>query len=131
AEAFAGRGAEVVLVLGPGTVLPQDDRIRVEYVVSADDMLDACLKWFPESDVTVLSAAVADYKPAEVAERKIKKKDDQLTLQLVKTPDIAATLGAQKRTGQCLVGFALETDDEEKNDSVKLMRKNRDKIVVY
>ncbi len=94
-------------------------------------MLQACLSHFAESDIAVMTAAVADYAPAEVLDRKIKREKDSLgTINLVKNPDIAATLGAEKRPGQLLVGFALETDHEFENAVDKLRRKNLDMIVL-
>jgi phosphopantothenoylcysteine decarboxylase/phosphopantothenate--cysteine ligase len=93
-------------------------------------MLEACSGYFDSADITVLSAAVADYKPAEEAKQKIKKKADDLTLALTKTDDIAATLGKRKHNGQIIVGFALETEEEEANALKKLKSKNFDLIVL-
>ncbi len=130
AEAFSQRGAEVHLVLGPETVKPSDDRIRVSHIVSADDMLSVCENLFPSMDVAVLAAAVADYKPSRIASEKIKKTSDEMTLSLVKTPDIAASLGQMKKPNQLLIGFALETEDAVANASDKLKRKQMDMIVL-
>ncbi len=130
AEEFASRGSEVTLILGPDSVLPLDERIRIERIISADDMLSACESFFPKSDVTVLAAAVADYKPALVSTEKIKKDSDRMTIELVRTPDIAATLGSKKRNHQILVGFALETKDGEANAIEKMNKKNMDMIVL-
>lgn len=130
AEALARRGAAVTLVLGPGSSLPEADTLRVIRVVSAQEMYAACAPLFPDMDITVLAAAVADYRPAVFSEQKIKKKDEDLSLQLAKTIDIAATLGGQKKSGQILVGFALETDNEIENARQKLVRKNLDIIVL-
>lgn len=130
AEAFARQGAGVTLVLGPswiGTTQPGITTIRVE---TAAEMLEAAMSVFPDADVAVLAAAVADYRPSEVATQKIKKRDDDLSIRLEKTPDIAATLGARKKTNQVIVGFALETNDEEANALKKLERKNFDFIVL-
>ena len=93
-------------------------------------MLGACTRQFDTSDVTVLAAAVADYKPKTIAPEKIKKSSDQLTLELVKTPDIAAAVGKLKKKDQVLVGFALETTDGENNAREKMLRKNMDMIVL-
>jgi phosphopantothenoylcysteine decarboxylase/phosphopantothenate--cysteine ligase len=130
AEEFAQRGADVDLILGPDSVLPQNDRIKVTRIVSADEMLDACNSRFEDADIAVLAAAIADYKPAVAATEKIKKNSDTLTLELVRTPDIASVLGKQKRNGQILVGFALETNDAEANAIEKLTKKNMDMIVL-
>jgi phosphopantothenoylcysteine decarboxylase/phosphopantothenate--cysteine ligase len=93
-------------------------------------MYEACLTIFPTADVTVLAAAVADYKPKTVADQKIKKKDEDITLELIKTTDIAASLGKQKHNGQVIVGFALETENEKTNALKKLESKNFDLIVL-
>ena len=130
AEEFAQRGSEVELILGPDSVLPQDERIKVTRIVTADEMLEACESRFHNSDITVLAAAIADYKPAVVAKEKIKKSLDTLSLELIRTADIAATLGKQKRKNQILVGFALETQDAEANAIEKLTKKNMDMIVL-
>lgn len=130
AEEFAHRGAQVELILGPDSVLPVDDRIRITRVTSADEMLSACQAKFNECHIAVLAAAVADYKPVTVATEKIKKKSESFTLELVKTPDIAASLGKQKRADQVLVGFALETTNPEANAQEKLIKKNLDMIVL-
>ena len=130
AEESAAQGADVHLVLGPDSVLPSDDRIHVTRVVSADQMLEACEALYPDMDVAILAAAVADYKPAVVAKEKIKKNPDGLTLNLIRTPDIAASLGKQKKDGQILVGFALETHDGEANALEKMKIKNMDMIVL-
>jgi phosphopantothenoylcysteine decarboxylase/phosphopantothenate--cysteine ligase len=93
-------------------------------------MFEACLPVFPKTDIAVLAAAVADYRPKYPSTEKIKKKDTEMTLELAKTVDIAATLGAEKMPHQIIVGFALETSDEEKNALSKLARKNLDFIVL-
>lgn len=130
AETLADQGAEVTLVLGPTTVQPSHPGLRVVPVMSAQDMYEACAPIFPGSDITVLAAAVADYRPAVFSEVKIKKKDEDMRIDLAKTVDIAATLGRQKRPGQMLVGFALETNNEEDNALAKLEKKNLDFIVL-
>lgn len=130
AEEFAKRGAHVHLILGPEAVQPEHPHIQVEHIISADDMLAACKKHFSNADVTILAAAVADYKPATVSSEKIKKTGDHLVLELVKTPDIAAILGQAKKPGQLLVGFALETINGEAHAVEKLRKKNLDMIVL-
>ncbi len=130
ADTLAAHGAEVTLVLGPTHLRPQHPGVTVISVMSAAQMHEACAARYPDTDITVLAAAVADYRPATVATQKIKKKDDELSLELAKTIDIAAALGAQKRPGQLNIGFALETNDEEANARGKLARKNFDFIVL-
>ena len=98
--------------------------------MSASAMYEACARVFPETDIAVLAAAVADYRPKIFSETKIKKKDSELTLELEKTVDIAASLGKEKRASQVLVGFALETNEELRNAQSKLERKNFDFIVL-
>lgn len=93
-------------------------------------MLDACLQHYKDSKACIMCAAVADFTPVNVSAQKIKKQDTGLSIELKKTTDILKTLGEQKRNGQILVGFALETNDEEKNAVEKLQRKNLDFIVL-
>ncbi len=130
AEALADKGATVNLVTGPTQQHTKHPRISVNRVTSAEEMYTLCTSLFPSSDITVLSAAVADYRPAVVAPQKIKKKDEELTLTLTKTHDIAASLGKLKHNGQIIVGFALETDQEHTNALKKLESKNFDLIVL-
>ncbi len=130
AEVLAEQGAEVTLVLGPTGLKPANQAIKVVPVISASAMYEACARVFPETDIAVLAAAVADYRPKVFSETKIKKKEGELTLELEKTVDIAASLGKEKRAGQVLVGFALETNDELRNAQSKLERKNFDFIVL-
>lgn len=130
AEALARRGADVTLVLGPTYVRPTHPAVHVVPVVSAQEMYEACAARFQESDIAVLAAAVADYRPEAPATAKIKKQDGPMNLPLVETVDIAAQLGRQKRSNQLLVGFALETDNEEANARKKLEKKNFDFIVL-
>lgn len=130
AEALAGQGATVTLVLGPTELRPNHPAITVVPVVSAAEMHQACEQVFHQADIAVMAAAVADYKPRQVSETKIKKKDNELTLELEKTVDIAATLGKSKRTEQIFVGFALETDNEKNHALIKLAKKNFDFIVL-
>lgn len=130
AEALADQGAQVDLVAGPTHEHTSHPGIRVHPVVSADEMYGACTRLFPSTNIAVLSAAVADYKPATRADQKIKKSEGPLSLELTRTPDIAAELGKQKKKGQVLVGFALETENEHQNAEKKLTSKNFDFIVL-
>ncbi|MDD5619897.1 MAG: bifunctional phosphopantothenoylcysteine decarboxylase/phosphopantothenate--cysteine ligase CoaBC, partial [Proteiniphilum sp.] len=116
AEECAARGAQVLLITGPTALSLSHPLIRRIDVESAREMYAAALKSFPEMDGAILSAAVADYRPAQMAEQKIKRTDDDgITLTLTPNPDIAAALGRVKRKDQLLIGFALETDNEEPN----------------
>ncbi len=131
ARSFADRGAEVTLVSGPVSLTIDHPNVRRVDVESANQMLEACREVFPATDIAVMCAAVADYAPAEQADRKIKREHSEVpVIRLVKNPDIAATLGAVKRAGQMLVGFALETDNGRANAVEKLERKNLDMIVL-
>lgn len=126
------RGADVTLVTGPVSLqLPAGSRVKRIDVTSAREMYAECQSLFPEMDVAIMSAAVADYAPASVAEAKIKRGDcEEMELRLVRNPDIAASLGEVKKKNQTLVGFALETDHEEENARRKLASKNLDWIVL-
>jgi len=130
AEALYMQGADVHLVSGPVNVSTHYSGIKVTKVETAQQMYDACMADFEETDIAVLSAAVADYKAAVVADEKIKKADDSLQIPLVKTKDILKSLGAVKKPGQLLVGFALETNNERENALKKLEAKNADMIVL-
>lgn len=130
ADAAARRGASVTLVLGPSKLSPTEHNVQVIRVETAQEMHDAALQVFAEADAAILAAAVADYRPKTVATEKIKKKGEELQLDLIKNPDIAAELGQIKRPGQLLIGFALETNDEESHAQGKLERKNFDFIVL-
>ncbi|MES3019582.1 MAG: bifunctional phosphopantothenoylcysteine decarboxylase/phosphopantothenate--cysteine ligase CoaBC [Bacteroidota bacterium] len=130
AEQLSALGADVTLVTGPTSLRLTDMNINRIDVTSAEEMLQACLRVYPDTNVSILSAAVADYRPAEVSDIKIKKEGSGLDLNLVKTTDILATLGKEKRAGQLLVGFALETNNEEENAIGKLKKKNLDFIVL-
>lgn len=131
AEEAARRGAEVTLVSGPVDLKTFSPSIRLVRVESAAEMLDACVEAWPSADCAVMCAAVADYAPETVAQSKIKRERDEVpVVHLRKNPDIAATLGASKRQGQILVGFALETDHEQTNALGKMERKNLDMIVL-
>src|SRR5690606_35846719 len=111
AEQLNNLGAEVTLVSGP-TALETPVNVQKIAVRSANDMLLACQQYAKQADIIVMSAAVADYTPVEVADKKIKKKQEEFSIDLKKTTDILALLGSQKQAHQTLVGFALETDNE-------------------
>lgn len=130
ADELASLGADVTLIAGPTTQRSTFNSIKRIDVVSAADMLNACLANFNTADACVMCAAVADYTPVTVASQKIKKHDDGLSIELKKTTDILKTLGQQKRAGQVLVGFALETENEEQYAIDKLKKKNLDLIVL-
>ena len=128
AAAAARLGAEVTLISGPVALEtpPGVERVRVE---SAQQMRDAVLALFPQTDIVIKAAAVADYRPELAADQKIKKNSDIMTLQLVKNPDILAELGRNKRANQFLVGFAAETQELMSNALDKLQRKNLDMLI--
>lgn len=130
AEACAKQGAEVTLVSGPVMLQTKHPAIRRIDVESAQEMYDAATTHFPQADIAILSAAVADFTPETTADKKIKRKGDELVLNLRPTQDIAAALGAIKNDKQLLVGFALETDNEVQNAQDKMKRKNFDFIVL-
>ena len=130
ARAFAEAGAAVTLVSGPTALPLPGPTVRRIDVRSAQEMFEATQAAFADADIVVLSAAVADYTPAHPAERKIKKSEHVFLLELTKTTDIAATLGARKRPDQLMMGFALETDNEQANALKKLHAKNLDWIVL-
>lgn len=129
AEECARRGAKVKLVAGPVSINASERIERID-VETTEEMFDATVKAFDEADAAILCAAVADFKPAKVADNKIKRGENGLTLQLQPTHDIAAELGRRKKRDQILVGFALETNDEERNAKDKLQRKKLDFIVM-
>ncbi len=130
-EALADAGAEVTLISGPTKLKTHHKNINTIAVVSAEEMLNACLEHFPENDITVMAAAVADYKPAAFSSQKIKKSRSVLSdLPLVETTDILKELGKIKNQNQLLVGFALETENETENAYRKLKEKNLDFIVL-
>jgi phosphopantothenoylcysteine decarboxylase/phosphopantothenate--cysteine ligase len=130
AEACARRGAEVCLIAGPVALNTTHPRIERIDVVSAAEMYDAALRRFPEMDAAILCAAVADFTPVSPYDTKQKRGADDLTVQLKPTQDIAAALGERKKEQQVLVGFALETNDEEANALSKMERKKLDFIVL-
>ena len=126
----ASRGAHVTIVSGPVSEYPQHSSIRIIKVTTASEMYSSCMELFPESDIAIMAAAVADYTPANPAPEKIKKSEDSLNLELVKTRDILAEMGNHKLKGQLLVGFALETNNEIDHAIHKLNTKNLDFIVL-
>jgi phosphopantothenoylcysteine decarboxylase / phosphopantothenate---cysteine ligase len=130
AESFSKKGADVVLVTGPTHEKIFNKNIKIIQVTSADEMYEASIREFESSDIAVLAAAVADYKPAEFSPEKIKKSSDEMILHLAKTKDILQSLGAAKKNTQLLVGFALETNNEKENALQKLKNKNADFIVL-
>ena len=130
AKAFAERGAEVNLVLGPSALKIEIPGINVSRINTAEEMYADCIEFFPQCDITVLSAAVADYRPTKPATKKIKKGDGSFSITLKPTKDILAALGKLKTEHQFLAGFALETDNEEQNALKKLENKNLDLIVL-
>jgi len=128
AEAFQ-QGAEVVLVSGPTSLKPSNSGIQLIRVTNAAEMFEVSSKHFDDSDVFIAAAAVADYKPKNVAQQKIKKSDDAFFIELEKTTDILATLSLRKKK-QLVVGFALETENEIENAKLKIQKKNLDLIVL-
>lgn len=130
ADKFAKAGADVTLVSGQVALKSPDSTINLVKVRSAKEMFEASKLYFEDADIIVLSAAVADYTPSVVADKKIKKKEETFNIELTKTVDIAKTLGATKRPEQLMVGFALETDNEVENAIGKIKSKNLDMIVL-
>lgn len=131
ADECAKRGAEVVLVTGPTALNITHPNIKRIDVESANEMYNASINVFPQMDVAILSAAVADYRPTQQEDNKIKRKDSEdITITLTPNPDIAASLGKMKKEDQTIVGFALETNDEENNALKKIKKKNFDYIVL-
>lgn len=129
ANAFAQQGADVTLVAGP-VALSTPENVKRINVVSANEMLNACVQEFNTADITIMAAAVADYKPTNISSRKIKKSEENFSLELSKTIDILANLGKLKKKNQLLAGFALETENELINAKIKLHNKNLDFIVL-
>jgi phosphopantothenoylcysteine decarboxylase/phosphopantothenate--cysteine ligase len=129
AEEMAKRGADVTLVIGPSTE-KINNNLKVERVKSANEMYEACTSIFTNMDIAVMSAAVADYTPVNIANEKIKKKEDVFTIELTKTKDILKSLGEVKKANQFLVGFALETNNEKEYALGNLKTKNADMIVL-
>lgn len=130
AEEAANRGASVTIVKGYTSVQATNSEIKVVNVQTAAEMFEAVAQYFAENDVVIYAAAVADYTPRNPAISKIKKQGSELTLELVKTKDIALEMGKSKQPMQLSVGFALETDNEEENAQGKLQAKNLDIIIL-
>ena len=129
AKEAAKRGAEVTLISGPSSQKTDDKNIDVYRVTSAQEMFDEVFKHYENTDIAIMSAAVADYTPKVKATEKIKKNEQELTIELIKNKDILRTMG-EKKTHQFLVGFALETQNEEENAKGKLVKKNLDMIIL-
>lgn len=129
AEEAAKRGAKVILISGPSSLNSKHENIELHRVTSAKQMLDKVFEFYDTIDIGIASAAVADYAPKVVASEKIKKSEDTFTIDLIKNPDILKTMG-EKKAHQFLVGFALETQNEEENAKGKLEKKNLDMIVL-
>lgn len=129
AQSAANLGASVILVSGPTHFKIENNLVKVIRVVSAQEMYEACHQYYDEVDVAIAAAAVADYKPKNVAVNKIKKAADNFTIELEKTKDILASLGEIKKN-QFLIGFALETENEIENAKLKIQKKNLDLIVL-
>lgn len=129
AEEASRRGAKVILISGPSSEKISNKNIELHKVTSAKEMLAKVFEFYDTADIGIASAAVADYAPKEVAKEKIKKNDENLTIELVKNPDILKAM-SEKKTRQFLVGFALETQNEEENAKAKLEKKNLDMIVL-
>jgi phosphopantothenoylcysteine decarboxylase/phosphopantothenate--cysteine ligase len=130
ADQLASMGADVTLIAGPSAEISKQASVKRIDVTSAKEMLEACVLQFENSKACIMSAAVADYAPADVAAQKIKKQNSSFNIEVKKTTDILTLLGTRKKPGQLLVGFALETNDEEKNAIEKLQKKNLDFIVL-
>jgi phosphopantothenoylcysteine decarboxylase/phosphopantothenate--cysteine ligase len=130
ARSLADRGASVHLLLGPSREDVTHPNVEIHRVQTAQQMYEAAMELYPACSIAILAAAVADYRPASMATEKIKKQSEDLTIHLERTPDIAASLGNAKKEGQWIVGFALETEQEEQNARKKLEKKNFDLIVL-
>lgn len=129
AEEAVKRGAKVILISGPTSQKTSNKNIEIHRITSAKEMYEQVFKYYEKVDISIASAAVADYSPKIVAKEKIKKSEEEFTIELVKNPDILKTMG-EKKTHQFLVGFALETQNEEENAKSKLQKKNLDMIVL-
>ena len=124
AEELLQQGADVFLVSGPVNITLSHPRLQVVQVNSASEMYLACCRFFEQVDIAIFAAAVADYRPARVAQQKIKKNENSFTISLVKNVDIASEFGKVKLPGQLSIGFALETNDEMSHAKAKLQKKN-------
>jgi len=130
ADAAAEYGADVDLILGPVNIIPENSSVKITRVTTAESMASECISRFPDADIAILSAAVADFTPSKVENRKIKKETSILALKLKPTTDIAEKLGKMKTPSQILAGFALETENGIRNAKGKLKKKNLDIIVL-
>ena len=130
AQELADQGAEVILVSGPVSLQINHPNVRRINVESALEMHETCQNIFPEVDAAIMCAAVADYKPKQMAAQKLKRKEDAMSIELEATPDIAASLGNLKTNQQILIGFALETNNEIEHAFAKMRKKNLDFIVL-
>ncbi len=130
AKTCVARGAKVILVSGPTHLSISSPKVKLIKVISAEEMNNACITNFPEVDITIMAAAVADYKPKKKSNQKIKKSNSIPTIELVPTNDILAKMGTLKKQSQLLIGFALETNNEIENAKQKLENKNLDLIVL-
>ena len=130
AEELYTKGADVTLIMGPSSLKSPANGIKTIRVNTAEEMYAACTRQFENSDIGIMAAAVADYTPVNVAANKIKKKDDELVIELKKTKDILQNLGEKKSSNQILVGFALETNNERDYALGKLKTKNADMVVM-
>jgi phosphopantothenoylcysteine decarboxylase/phosphopantothenate--cysteine ligase len=129
-EELASRGANVHLIIGPSNAKVSRKGITIRKVETAQQMFEACVNEFKDADIAIMSAAVSDFTPVQIANQKIKKAEGNLNVELTKTMDILKTLGEKKYNGQLLVGFALETNNERENAITKLKTKNADMIVL-
>ena len=130
ADECANRGAKVILVLGPSKETPKNKSVNLIRIKSAKDMLKSVQKHWNNCQIGIFSAAVADYRPLHSADKKIKKNDDSLTIELIKNPDILYWAGQNKTNQQYLVGFALETNNEIENAKGKITKKNLDLLIL-
>lgn len=129
AEEAAARGAKVILISGPSNLEIKNEKVELHRVTSANEMKSKVFEFYDTVDIAIASAAVADYAPKNIAAQKIKKSEDIMMLELVKNPDILWEMG-QKKSAQYLLGFALETQNEETNAKLKLQKKNLDAIIL-
>ncbi len=130
ANSMAEHGAKVEIVSGPTHLKASHNNITVHKIMTAEEMYNKCNALFSEADIIILASAVADYRPVNISTEKIKKKEAEFNLPLVKTVDIASMLGKQKKSNQIMVGFALETENEVTNAEAKLHKKNLDMIIL-
>jgi phosphopantothenoylcysteine decarboxylase / phosphopantothenate---cysteine ligase len=130
ASEFARKGSDTILIHGPGVEVPAHRNIQTIAVESASEMFTACMNHYPECDITIMAAAVADYTPATTATQKIKKTAGPINLEMIRTTDILAEMGRLKSKHQLLIGFALETENEVENATRKLREKNLDLIIL-